>query len=99
MDLLPVARAHWYHREQLGSWSIKAVLPTVSDLDYATLELSDGNKAQEAYLEAVCPDCAPERKLALAAALKACCGQDTQAMVMLARAPRNTRTASDVAER
>lgn len=86
VDLLPIARAHWYHRDQRGSWSIKAVLPTVSDLDYSALEVNDGNKAQEAYLEAVCPDCSPERKAALSEALKVYCGRDTLAMIMLARA-------------
>lgn len=40
VDLLPLARAHWYHRDQRGSWSIKAVLPTIApELDYASLEV------------------------------------------------------------
>ena len=40
VDLLPVAREHWYYRDQRGSWSIKAVLPTTAPaLDYASLEV------------------------------------------------------------
>lgn len=58
-DLLPVTRNHWYHRDQRGSWSIKAVLPTIGDLDYAELAVKDGGQAQEAWLEAVHP--APSR--------------------------------------
>lgn len=85
VDLLPVARAHWYHRDQRGSWSIKAVLPTVSNLDYSTLEVKDGGNAQEAYLEAIKPECCDNRRAALSEALKAYCGRDTEAMIVLAR--------------
>lgn len=86
VDLLPVARAHWYHRDQRGSWSIKAVLPTIApELEYAGLEVKDGGAAQEAYLEAIDTDCTAERRDALAAALRAYCGRDTWAMVVVAR--------------
>lgn len=85
VDLLTVTRACWYHRDQRGSWSIKAVLPTVaSDLDYAALEVKDGGGAQEAYVEAVSDGCAAERRMALDAALRVYCGRDTEAMVVLA---------------
>ena len=30
VDLLPIYRNHYYHRDMRGSWSIKAVLPTVA---------------------------------------------------------------------
>ena len=87
VDLLPVAREHWYHRDQHGSWSIKAVLPTIApELDYASLEVKDGSNAQEAWLEAAAPDCAPLRREALADVLKAYCERDTRAMVKVARA-------------
>lgn len=87
VDLLPVAREHWYHRDQRGSWSIKAVLPTIApELDYASLEVKDGGNAQEAWLEAAAPECHPLRREALAEALKAYCERDTWAMVAVARA-------------
>lgn len=86
VDLLPVARAHWYHRDQRGSWSLKAVLPTVAPaLDYAGLEVKDGGNAQAAYLEAVDPCTATDRRSALDSALRAYCGRDTEAMVFVAR--------------
>lgn len=86
VDLLPVTRANWYHRDQRGSWSIKAVLPTVAvEMDYAGLEITDGGSAQEAYLEAICDGCTAERRMALDAALRAYCGRDTEAMIVLAR--------------
>ena len=60
VDLLPVARNNWYHREQRGSWSIKAVLPTIApELGYESLEVKDGGSAQEAWLEATHPACVP----------------------------------------
>lgn len=87
VDLLPVVREHYYHRDQRGSWSIKAVLPTVCpELAYTDLEVKDGTNAQAAYLEAINPDTAPPRKSAISDALKAYCQRDTFAMVRLLRA-------------
>lgn len=85
VDLLPVARANWYHRDQRGSWSIKAVLPTMTDLDYASLEVKDGGNAQAAYMEAIDPATTPGRRWVLEEALKAYCARDTWAMVAVAR--------------
>lgn len=86
VDLLPVARAHWYHRDQRGSWSIKAVLPTIDvSLDYSNLEIKDGGNAQAAYLEAIEPECDADRRTLLEEALKIYCGRDTWAMIEIAR--------------
>lgn len=86
VDLLPIARAHWYHRDQRGSWSIKAVLPTIApSLGYDALEVKDGGAAQDAFREAIDEECTAERREALAAALRAYCGRDTWAMVVVAR--------------
>jgi hypothetical protein len=86
VDLLPVTRANWYHRDQRGSWSIKAVLPTVAaELDYIGLEVKDGGGAQEAYVEAIAPGTTDERRAAINAALRAYCGRDTEAMIVLAK--------------
>ena len=84
-DLLPVARACWYHRDQRGSWSIKAVLPTIAALDYEALEVKHGGMAQDAWIEAADPSTDPIRKWALEEGLKAYCQQDTWAMILLAR--------------
>ena len=85
VDLLPVTRNHWYHRDQRGSWSIKAVLPTMTSLDYSSLEVKDGTGAQEAYLEAIRPDTTVERRALVGQSLKEYCAQDTWAMVAMAR--------------
>ncbi|NJR80365.1 DUF2779 domain-containing protein [Sphingomonas corticis] len=87
VDLLPVTRNHWYHRDQRGSWSIKAVLPTIAPhMDYAMLEVKHGGEAQEAWAEAAADGCTPDRRAALDAALRAYCGQDVEAMRVVARA-------------
>ncbi len=86
VDLLPVVRNHYYHREQRGSWSIKAVLPTLApELDYARLEVKDGMAAQDAYMEAITPICSPERRRAIETALLTYCGRDTRAMLKILR--------------
>lgn len=84
-DLLPVTREHWYHRDQRGSWSIKAVLPTMTALGYEDLEVKHGGDAQAAFLEAIHPATAPARRWALEEAMLAYCERDTWAMVEVAR--------------
>jgi len=86
-DLLPVAQAAYYHPAMKGSWSIKAVLPTIApDLDYATLgEVQHGAAAQAAYREIIHPATAPERRAALIQDLRAYCALDTLALVRVAR--------------
>jgi predicted RecB family nuclease len=85
VDLLPLTREHYYHPEMRGSWSIKAILPTIdAGIDYASLdEVRDGEAAQAAYLEAIHEDTAAERRDALREALLAYCRLDTEAMVRL----------------
>lgn len=86
-DLLPIVRAHYYHPNQQGSYSIKAVLPTVvPELDYAGLEeVRDGGGAQRAYVELIDSGTNEARRASLSASLRAYCGRDTQAMVELVR--------------
>lgn len=86
VDLLPVTRNHWYHREQRGSWSIKAVLPTIcEEHDYSALNVADGSAAQAAYLEAMRGDCDAARRQQIDRDLRDYCALDTQAMVTLLR--------------
>ena len=84
VDLLPVARRHYYHREMRGSWSIKAVLPTLApELDYNQLDgARSGGQAQDAYLEAIDSATPPERRELLRGGLLDYCKLDTTAMVV-----------------
>jgi hypothetical protein len=85
VDLHPIAKRHYYHPEMRGSWSLKAVLPTIgAGVDYSNLdEVRDGEAAQSAYLEAIREDTPPGRRDALCEALLAYCRLDTLALVKL----------------
>jgi hypothetical protein len=85
VDLLPVARDHYYHPDMRGSWSIKAVLPTIApELTYDNLEVADGGMAQEAFQEILRPETADNRREILRSQLLQYCERDTFAMVRLA---------------
>jgi hypothetical protein len=85
VDLHPITRRHYYHPAMHGSWSIKAVLPTVApDLGYETLgAVQDGLAAQAAYLEAIDTKTPASRRAALRRALLDYCRHDTLALVRL----------------
>jgi hypothetical protein len=86
MDLLPVARSAWYHPAQQGSWSIKRVLPTLTEgaASYDDLEdVADGQQAVQAYLRATSPGADAAEVESIRQALRRYCEQDTRAMVAL----------------
>lgn len=85
VDLHPVTRENYYHPDMLGSWSIKAVLPTIApDMDYAFLKgIQEGMGASTAYLEAIDPKTSAERKDEIRKDLLKYCKNDTEAMVRL----------------
>lgn len=85
VDLLPMARDHYYHPAMRGSWSIKAVLPTIApELAYDDLMVADGGMAQQAFLEILDAATPEERREALREGLLVYCARDTEAMVRLA---------------
>jgi hypothetical protein len=88
VDALPLVRAHYYHPQMLGSYSIKAVLPAaVPTLSYSNLEgVKDGLAAQAAYLVATAADTPTERREALRGQLSEYCALDTLAMFELVKA-------------
>jgi hypothetical protein len=85
VDLLPVAREHFYHPSQQGSWSLKVVLPAVvPELRYDALDgVQDGGMAMEAYLEAIHRDTSKERRSQIEQQLLTYCKLDTFATVRL----------------
>jgi hypothetical protein len=85
VDLYPVTKASYYHPDMLGSWSIKAVLPTIDpEMDYAGLEgVAEGMEASNAYLVAIKPDTDPDEAERIGKELLEYCKFDTLAMVRL----------------
>jgi hypothetical protein len=86
VDLKPITERHYYHPAMRGSWSLKAVLPTIAeDVGYDELEgIQHGMDASEAYFEATDPVTKPARKRELEQQLRRYCRIDTEAMVRLA---------------
>jgi Domain of unknown function(DUF2779) len=87
VDLLPITRAAYYHRDMRGSWSIKNVMPTIAaELGYEHLdEVQEGDGAQRAFLELRSATVSGERSKALRGALLKYCRHDTWVMVVLRR--------------
>ena len=93
IDLLPLTRESYYHPQMRGSWSIKAVLPTIApDLGYGQIAVSDGTAAQTAYAEIVHPATTAARRELLTKGLREYCTLDTLAMVRLAHFLGETTT-------
>ncbi len=87
VDLLPVTRTAYYHRDMKGSWSLKAVVPTIAPhLAYANLEeVQEAGGAQLAFLLLRAGTLAPARREALRDALLRYCGRDTRSLLVLRR--------------
>ena len=87
VDLLPIARAAYYHRDMKGSWSIKDVLPTIAaELDYGNLaDVREGDGAQLAFMQIREGQASKLRKAELTMALLEYCKRDTYALVVLRR--------------
>jgi hypothetical protein len=87
VDLWPITKAAYYHPEMRGSWSLKAVAPTLdAKLAYDGLEeVAEGGAAQLAYLEFRDPATSAERRAELKERLRTYCERDTYTMVVLRR--------------
>ncbi len=86
VDLLPLYREHYYHPEQRGSWSLKAVLPTVApELDYRRLEIGSGLDAQMTYLDILNISHEVGKVSRLRVQLESYCEVDTKGLVILSR--------------
>ena len=85
VDLHPVTKANYYHPDMLGSWSIKAVLPTIApEMDYELLEgINVGTEASSAYLEAINPETSEKRREEIRVDMLRYCKHDTAAMLKL----------------
>ncbi len=84
VDLLELIRAHYYHPEFHGSFSIKDVLPAlVPGFGYQDLTIREGGQAGAWYVEMIDPATHPGRRAEIRDALRAYCHRDTEAMVRL----------------
>lgn len=87
VDLHPIVKDNYYHPAMHGSWSIKAVLPTIApELDYKKLgAIQEGTAAQQAYLAAISPEHDGTQRAEIRKTLLEYCKHDTLAMVTVAK--------------
>lgn len=85
VDLLPLARANFYHPQMRGSWSLKNILPCIAPhLAYDDLgEVRDGTAAGAVYQEIIAAETETARREKLAEDLRAYCKRDTEALLAL----------------
>ncbi len=85
VDLRRLANDHYYHPAMLGSWSIKAVLPTIAPkLSYDGLNVANGTMAQKAFSKLLSSDIPEKDRQSLRRDLLKYCERDTLAMVKIA---------------
>ena len=89
VDLLePFQAFDYYHPEQHGSASIKAVLPVLTGRSYADLEIQEGGQASLEYLRVYFGDVPEPERRKVREQLERYCGQDTEGMVWIVDALR-----------
>ncbi len=89
IDLLePFQAFDYYHPEQHGSASIKAVLPALTGHSYADLEIQEGGQASLEYLRVHFGDVPEVERQRVRAQLERYCGQDTEGMIWIVDALR-----------
>jgi len=85
-DLAPEIRDHFYHPAMQGSFSLKAVYPSLFPGEgYDELEITDGTMASWAFLEMIHPDTPAGRRSSIRDNLLAYCRLDTEATVKIFR--------------
>ncbi len=87
VDLLqPFRSFHYYHPDQRGSASIKAVLPALTGKGYAGLEIADGATASQEFLRITFGKASAAERRRVHAALEKYCALDTMGMVRIVKA-------------
>ncbi|HRG73359.1 MAG TPA: DUF2779 domain-containing protein [Leptospiraceae bacterium] len=79
---------YYYHPDQKGSASLKAVLPALTGLDYKELGINDGNMANLEFLRSKIMKLSSEEVNAIYSLLSEYCKMDTYAMVKVVEALR-----------
>lgn len=84
VDLLnPFKAFNFYHPDQCGSASMKAVLPALTGKDYKGLEIQEGGEAIREFVRVTFGDVAETERNRVRKALDLYCGQDTEGMIWI----------------
>ena len=86
IDLKEVIKPCYLHPDMNGSWSIKAVLPTIApDLNYKLLGIQDGMEAQQSYMKIIGGGLTCDEQEETERQLREYCKLDSLAMLRLCR--------------
>jgi predicted RecB family nuclease len=84
VDLLPIVKRCYYHPDQQGSWSLKAIIEPMTGMSYSELEgVQVGTEAGTAYTECLDPATSLERREQLRRQMLEYCQLDTLATVRI----------------
>jgi hypothetical protein len=84
VDLLsPFKSFYYYHPDQCGSASIKAVLPALTGKSYEGLEIAEGGTASLEYLRVTFGDVDEGERQKVSRQLEKYCALDTEGMVLI----------------
>jgi hypothetical protein len=86
--LVPFRQFAYYHPDQLGSASLKAVLPVLVGRGYDHLEIQEGRMAAREFLRSLAPGTPADERQRIRKALLDYCGRDTEGMLEIVEALR-----------
>jgi len=81
--LLPFRGFRYYHPQQQGSASLKAVLPALTGKGYDHLAIQEGDTAGREFLRVTFGDVSEAERRRIRRDLEAYCGQDTEGMIWI----------------
>jgi hypothetical protein len=82
---VPFRDFSYYHPQQMGSSSLKHVLPTLTNLSYEDLEIGEGTTASLKFMEAAFGNISNTERQKIRTDLLAYCGQDTGGMIEIVK--------------
>jgi hypothetical protein len=81
----PFKDFNYYHPQQMGSSSLKHVLPALTNLSYNDLEIGEGTTASLKFMEAAFGNISDKERQKIRIDLLTYCGQDTGGMIDILR--------------
>jgi hypothetical protein len=78
---VPFRDFSYYHPQQMGSSSLKHVLPVLTNLSYSDMDIGEGNTASLKFMEAAFGNISDLERQKIRTDLLTYCGQDTGGMI------------------
>ena len=82
---VPFRDFSYYHPQQMGSSSLKHVLPVLTNLSYRDMDIGEGNTASLKFMEAAFGNISDLERQKIRTDLLTYCGQDTGGMIDILR--------------